>query len=154
MTDTGGVSRAQAPAQESVTGIKPPRSAKRMFASTVLALEAFVVLFASLAAYGLRAVEPMVILGVGLGGFALCVLAAGMLRSAVGYALGWLIQAGLIVAGILVPELRVHLLAVAVTFTVIWVVSLRVGARIDVERAERYEGELAFAREREASEST
>lgn len=117
-----------------------------MFCSTVLALEAFVVLFAALAAYGLRAVEPMVILGVGLGGFLLCILAAGMLRSMVGYVLGWLIQAGLIVAGLLIPELRVHLLAVAVAFTVIWVVSLRVGARIDVERAERYEGELEFAR--------
>ena len=150
MTDTYGVSNTQAPA-ESVTGIKPPRSAKRMFCSTVLALEAFVVLFASLAAYGLRAVEPMVILGVGLGGFVLCILAAGMLRSAVGYALGWIIQAGLIVAAIAVPELRTHLLAVAITFTVIWVVSLRVGARIDVERAERYQGELDFARDKAAA---
>ena len=74
-----------------------------------------------------------------------------MLRSVVGYALGWIIQAGLIVAAIAVPELRTHLLAVAITFTVIWVVSLRVGARIDVERAERYQGELDFARDKAAA---
>ena len=118
-----------------------------MFCSTLLALEAFVVLFASLAAYGLRAVDPAVILGVGIAGAALCLVAAGTLRSLFGYLLGTFIQSSLIAVAFLVPQMRDHMLAVGLVFAVLWVVCWRVGARIDLERAERYELELEHARE-------
>lgn len=130
---------------------RPPRSARRMFCATLLGLEALVVFFAALAAYGLRVVDTGVIVGVGLGGAALCIVAAGMLRSVVGYVLGTLVQVALLVAGVLLPQMRDHLLAVGVVFAVLWVVCWRVGGRIDVERAERYEAELAHARGEESA---
>lgn len=121
---------------------RPPRSARRMFCSTLLALEAFVVFFAALAAYGLRAVDTGVILGVGIGGALACILAAGLLRSFVGYLLGTFIQGCLVAVAFLVPEMRDHMLAVGLTFAVLWIICWRVGGRVDVERAERYEAEL------------
>lgn len=113
-----------------------------MFAATVLASEAFVVFFASLAAYGLKAAEPGVILAVGLSAALACLLCAGLLRHPVGYAIGSVIQVALVGAGIIVADLRVHLLPVAIVFAALWVVSLRVGVRIDRERAQRYREEV------------
>ncbi|GMA31833.1 DUF4233 domain-containing protein [Litorihabitans aurantiacus] len=125
---------------------KPPRSARRLFCSTLLGLEAFVVFFAALTAYGLRAVDTGVILGVGIGGALACILAAGLLRSFVGYLLGTFIQGCLVAVAFLVPPMRDHMLAVGLVFAVLWVICWRVGARIDVEREERYAAELAHAR--------
>ena len=121
---------------------RPPRSAVRMFCSTVLTLEAFVVFFAALAAYGLRTAPGPVLLAVGLGGALACVLIVGALRSRAGLVLGSLVQVALLAAGALVSDLRVHLLAVAITFAVIWAAAIMIGSRIDVERAERYRLEL------------
>lgn len=118
-----------------------------MFAATVLACEAFVVFFASLAAYGLRAAEPGVILAVGLAASIACLLTAGLLRRRVGYAIGSALQVALVGAGVVVGALRVHLLPVAIVFAVLWVVSLRLGVRIDRERAQRYRVELDHWRE-------
>lgn len=125
---------------------RAPRSALRMFCSTVLGLEAYVVFFAAVAAYGLRSAPTPAILAVGAGAAVLCLVAAGSLRSRAGYVLGSAIQVALLVAGLLMADLRAHLLTVAVVFGVVWVVSLRVGARIDRERAERHVAELAHWR--------
>lgn len=125
---------------------KPPRSARRLFSATVLGLQAFIVFFATLAAYGMRTAPPGVLIAVGIGGAVLCLVAAALLRNIAGYILGSVIQVAFLVAGFLIPDLRDHLLAVAVTFAVIWVVALTLGARIDVERAERYRGELEHYR--------
>ncbi|PWD50104.1 DUF4233 domain-containing protein [Serinibacter arcticus] len=133
-----------APPQQPVAP-KPPRSARRMFCSTLLGLEAFVVFFAALAAYGLRAAETGVIVGVGIGGALACLLAAGLLRTFAGYLLGTFIQGSLIAVAFVVPQMRDHMLAVGITFAVLWIVCWRVGGRIDVERAERYVLELEHA---------
>lgn len=114
-----------------------------MFCSTVLVLEAFIVFFAALAAFGLRTASGGALLVAGLGGATACILAAGLLRTRVGYLVGTVIQVAFLVAGALVADLRVHLLAVAITFAVVWAASLVVGRRIDIERAERYRAELA-----------
>lgn len=110
-----------------------PRPAKRLFSSTVLVLEAFVVLFAALVAFGLRLADPVAI-AAAAGTVALAaVLAAGLLRTPVGYPLGWVVQVWLLLSGLLIPAMFV----VAGVFAVLWVVGLRVGGRIDRERAER-----------------
>ncbi|MBN8882843.1 uncharacterized protein DUF4233 [Salana multivorans] len=132
---------------------RPPRSARRMFCATVLACQAFVVFFATLAAYGMRTASGPVLLAVGIGGALVCFLAAGMLRGVAGYVAGSAIQVAFLLAGALVADLRVHLLAVAVTFALLWVVSLVVGRRIDVERAERYQGELDYWADRGARDA-
>lgn len=113
-----------------------PRSARRQFAATVLVLEAFVVGFAALVAFGLRVAPTGVVLGVGAGlGLAL-VACAGLLRSRAGYVFGSVLQFGVLAIGFAVPMM---FLAGGV-FVVLWVVALRLGGRIDRERAERETG--------------
>lgn len=144
---TDGVGRSATPMAGQLAAPRAPRSARRLFASTLLALEAFVVFFAGLAAYGLRAASPGVILAVGAVGALVCLVAAGLLRSPVGYVLGSIAQVGLVAAGVVVAEVRIHLLPVAVVFAVLWVIALQLGARIDAERATRHQAELAYWRE-------
>ncbi|WP_454294355.1 DUF4233 domain-containing protein [Salana multivorans] len=114
-----------------------------MFCSTVLVLEAFIVFFAALAAFGLRTASGGVLLLAGLGGATACILAAGLLRTRAGYVAGTIVQLAFLAAGLLVADLRGQLLAVAIAFAVVWTASLVVGQRIDIERAERYRAELA-----------
>ena len=112
---------------------RPARSARRQFGATMLVLEAFVVLFAALVAYGLRATEPGTVWLLG-GGLALSLLlAAGLLRQPGGYVVGSVLQLAVVAGGLLVPLMFV----VGGLFAVLWLVSLRLGARIDRERAER-----------------
>lgn len=109
------------------------RSARHQFASTVLVLEACVVGFATLVAFGLRVAEPRVVWALG-GALALSlVLAAGVLRRPGGYVVGSVLQAAVVAAGVAVPTMFV----VGAIFAVLWFVGLRLGGRIDRERAER-----------------
>lgn len=112
---------------------RPPRPAKQLFATTVLVLEAFVVLFAALVAYGLRLAEPAPIAATGALLAVVAVLAARTVRTAVGYPLGWVLQVWLLLTGLLIPAMFV----VGAVFAILWVVGLRLGGRIDRERAER-----------------
>lgn len=112
---------------------RPARPAKLLFARTVLALEAFVVCFAALVAYGLRVADPAAI-AVGGAALALAALvAAATVRTVVGYPLGWALQGWLLLSGLVIPAM----FAVGGVFAVLWVVGLRLGGRIDRERAER-----------------
>ncbi len=108
-------------------------SARRQFAATILVLEVLVVAFASLVAFGLRVAPPSVVWGIG-GALALSLaLSAGLLRSPAGYVAGSVLQVALLATGIAVPMMFV----VGGIFVVLWVVALRLGSRIDRERAER-----------------
>ena len=99
-------------------------------------LEAFVVLFAALVAFGLRVAEPSHVWLVG-GALALSlVLAAGVLGRPGGYVVGSVLQVAVVASGLAVPLMYV----VGAIFAVLWVASLRLGARIDRERAERATG--------------
>lgn len=112
---------------------RAPGSARRQFAATILVLEAFVVAFAALTAFGLRVVEPSVAWGVG-GSLALAlVLVSGMLRWPGAYVAGSVLQVAVVATGVAVPEMY----AVGGIFVVLWVVALRLGGRIDRERRER-----------------
>lgn len=125
-TDQPAADGAPAPAPRS-------RSARRQFAATILVLEAFLVGFAALVAFGLRLAPPSVVWGVA-GALALSlVLSAGLLRSVAGYVAGSVLQVAVLATGLAVPMMFV----VGGIFVVLWVVALRLGSRIDRERAER-----------------
>jgi len=110
-----------------------PRSARRQFGVTILVLEAFVVGFAALVAFGLRVAEPAVVWGVG-GALAFSlVLAAGVLGRPGGYVVGSVLQVPVIAVGGAVPMM----LVMGGVFAVLWVVALRLGGRIDIERRAR-----------------
>lgn len=109
------------------------RSARRLFATTVLSLEAFVAFFAALVAYGLQLAPPSAVWAVG-GGLAVgALLSAGLLRTTVGYVLGSAVQVWFVLTGLVLPAM----FFVGGVFAVLWVVGLRLGGRIDAERAER-----------------
>jgi hypothetical protein len=122
--------------------IKPKKSAKVLLASTVLQLEAFVVLFAAMALFGLResAYErgPFVVpsptaLWVIAGVLFVTLIVLGrMVSRPGGYLAGSVVQVPVIAMGLLLPLMFV----VAGIFVVMWVVAIRLGARIDRERAE------------------
>lgn len=127
------MSPEQQPPDVGRTAAPTQRSARRQFASTVLVLEGFVVLFAALVAFGVRAAPPELVWGVG-GSLALSlVLMSGMLRHPVGYVVGSVLQVAVLACGFVVPMM----FGVGGVFVLMWVVALRLGARIDRERAER-----------------
>lgn len=72
-------------------------------------------------------------IGIGLGLGALCVLAAGLMRTPVGGWLGWGIQAASIALGFVVTAM----FALGVIFLALYAGSWFLGARIDQEKAER-----------------
>lgn len=119
---------------------RPPRSARRTFAATVLVLEVLVVFFAALVAYGLRLADPAAI-AVAAGGVAvLAILAVGLLRTWIGYVLGSALQVWILATGLVLPAMYV----LGGLFALLWVVGLRLGTRIDRERAERWAAEKAW----------
>jgi hypothetical protein len=120
------------------------RSAKRQLAATTLALESLVILFATLVAYGLRVAPPGVLWLAG-GGLALVLmLLSGMLRRPGAYLAGSVVQVPVLASGFILLAAPVAgagfgaiiLFVIAAVFVVMWVMSLRVGGRIDRERAE------------------
>jgi len=115
------------------TDPRPPGSARRQFAATILSLEAFVVLFATLVAFGLRVGEPSAVWLVGALLAVSMLVVAGMLRWPAGYWAGSALQVPMLASGLLVPAM----FGIGGVFVVLWVVALRLGARIDRERAER-----------------
>ncbi|NLI19611.1 MAG: DUF4233 domain-containing protein [Actinomycetales bacterium] len=118
---------------------RPPASARRMFASSVLASEALVVVLAALVAARLDLAPAAVAWGAGAALAVLCLLAAGLLRWPVGYVLGWVAQTALLVLSVRVPTMVI----LAVVFVLLWVGGLVLGTRVDRERAERGERERA-----------
>ncbi|GAA1812815.1 DUF4233 domain-containing protein [Nesterenkonia flava] len=136
---------------------RPPRSVKVLFASTVLCLEAALMFFFGLAAWGLNQNEDYAwwLFGGSLVIAAACVFTCPLLQKPVGYTIGWILQVlilgsfvgvalvtseGLIVTLALLPGLA---------FLACWWYAVTTGARVDREKMERYrlEEELAAAEE-------
>lgn len=107
------------------------RPATVLFAETMLLLEAFVALFATLVAYGLRVAPAGAVWGVGLGLAALLAVLAGLQRHAWGRVAGSIAQVPLLALGFWVPMAWI----VGGIFVVLWIAMLRLGTRIDRERA-------------------
>jgi Protein of unknown function (DUF4233) len=121
--------------------IRPKKPAKVQFAATVLQIEAFCVLFATMAIYGLRdsafergplALSSPAAIWV-VGGVLLVVLLvlSRLVAMPGGYVAGSVAQLPVLGLGLVLPMMFV----VAGVLVVMWVVSLRLGARIDRERA-------------------
>lgn len=118
--------------------MKKTKSSKRALASVVLSFEAFVVFFATLAAFGLKVADPSInlpeiewIWGIGLTVAILCILTPGVLRKPWGYWLGWAIQAMLLASGFWLWGMFL----VAGLTTSMWIWALIAGGTIDKARA-------------------
>lgn len=114
---------------------KKRRSIKVLFASTVLSLEAFVVFFGTLVAFGLRrdTIPAAVILGVGIALSAVLIISCAFLTKPAGITVGWVLQVIIIATGFIEPMMFV----IGVLFALTWWYGLRTGARLDRENAVR-----------------
>jgi hypothetical protein len=109
------------------------RSLRRSFAALVLVGEVLVVGFAALVAKDLADVPGrQVLLGAVLLA-ALCLLAAGTLRSRTGYLLGWVVQLLLVATALWVPLMGV----LGLLFMALWATALIQGGRADDLTARR-----------------
>jgi hypothetical protein len=111
--------------------------------AVVLAAQSIAVFFGALVAWGLASADhsgsASAYLLVGSGLAVLCLLAAGLMRTAYGVTLGWFIQAATFAAAVVVPLMAL----VGVLFTALWLLCLVQGGRID--RMQQGEGHAAPA---------
>jgi hypothetical protein len=114
---------------------KKRRSIKVTFASTVLALEAFVVFFGTLVAFGLLkdSIPRPLVLVLGLVLSVLLILTCALLTKPLGYKIGWVLQLVIIATGFFVPMMFL----VGILFALTWWYGVVTGARIDRENKER-----------------
>ncbi|GAA3812386.1 DUF4233 domain-containing protein [Cellulomonas soli] len=120
-----------------VPAVRRKRPAKPQFTQTILVLEAFVVLFATLVVHGLRTYPTGPVWAVGGGLVVLLLVASGWVGRPGGYVVGWVLQGWLLAASLLAPAGARDLTVITVVvFVALWAVALRLGGRIDRERAE------------------
>ena len=118
--------------------VKPPRSALVTFAQTTLLFDAFATLFATLVVWGLARggqldLDSGAVWAVG-GSLAVAfVIASASSKRRWGRILGWVLHLPLIAAGVL----EVAIAVVGVMFVAVYALGVRLGSRIDRERAER-----------------
>ncbi|WP_031273312.1 DUF4233 domain-containing protein [Kocuria atrinae] len=117
---------------------KPRRSIKAMFAVSVLSIEAFIVFFATLAAFGIIArdwgtTQQWLLVGGGVLLTLVFLLACGMVRRPGGYVIGWVLQLVLIATGFLLPAMFV----IGVLCALAWWYAVVKGTTIDRENRER-----------------
>ncbi|MCO1338432.1 hypothetical protein BJH93_05930 [Kocuria polaris] len=124
---------------------KKRRSIRVMFASTVLTLEAFVFLFATMSLAGLRGDElgETLVWSVGLSFAVVSILTCALLRKPVGYWIGWTLQLVLIAAGFL----DYFLFVIGALFAVAWWYAVTKGAQMDAENRERDAAQEAWEAE-------
>jgi hypothetical protein len=117
------------------------RSVTESLLSIVLVIEAFVLFFAGLVAFGLKVLEPAFPAWVALPAAAVLIVVllatTTVLRFAWGKALGWVLQAALIALGILLPMMYV----VGGGFALLWIFCFTRGRRIDASRTTTPQGE-------------
>lgn len=105
---------------------------QRRLCSAILSLEAIVLGLSSLVLVNVSHVSKGLSLGLGLGLCVLCLVVAGLLRFRWAIAMGWLIQLAAI-------ALAVETLALGVLgliFLALWATAVRLGARIERDRAD------------------
>ena len=141
-------------APEFAPGYKALRSAKLTFTQTILGLEALAALFATtfvagMANAGAVKASAGAIWGLGLWLVLMLGYAAGQQRKPWGVWLGWALQLPLILGFFIDPAIAI----IGVIFLALWIAALRIGGRIDRERAER-DAAVAADRERTDQEVT
>jgi len=111
------------------------RSTTESLLSIVLGLEAVLMFFVTLTAFGLKAVPPVTAFVGGGALLLLLVLTAGLLRFRWGVWLGWVLQAVLIATGILLPIMYL----IGAGFVGIWIYCFIKGRDIDRQRSQLQE---------------
>ena len=119
---------------------RPQRPAKLVFTQAVLGLQAVGALFATTYVAGMSnagAVQASAgaIWGLGLWFMLMLGYAAGQQKKSWGVWLGCALQAPMIIGFLIDPAIAI----IGVMFLALWITALRLGGRIDRERAERLE---------------
>jgi len=114
------------------------RSARLVFTQAVLGLQALAAVFAAtfvsgMANAGAVKASQGAIWGLGLWLMVMLGYAAGQQKKPWGLWLGWVLQAPLILGAFIDPAIAI----IGVMFLALWIAALRIGGRIDRERAER-----------------
>jgi hypothetical protein len=109
---------------------QPGRDLRRL-AATVLGFEALVVVFAALVASQLSGLGMGPALASGAVLAVACLVVAGLLRFRWAYWLGSFLQLVLVATGFVVPAM----FFLGAVFAVLWVVVLRMGARLEADSA-------------------
>ena len=106
------------------------KSVKRMLGSILLAFEAFIVFFATLVAFGLKAADGPTVWAVGLTLSFLCIITPGILGRKYSYYWGWALQLLTLLTGIWVPLMWL----VGGIFICLWIWAMLAGTTIDKAR--------------------
>jgi len=111
---------------------KPARSVTELLLSIVLVLDATLIFFVALTAFGLKALEPVPAFVGGAVLIVLFVALARLLKRRWALWLGWALQAGLIALGFILTPMFV----VGAGFAAIWTYCFIKGRQIDRSKAE------------------
>ena len=112
--------------------VRRDRSALESLLSIALLLEAIMVFFVILVAFGLRVLPVGVVVVGGVLLIALLLIDGRLVRRQAGVWLGWVLQVVLIALGILVPLMY----AIGALFLLIWIYCFVMGRRLDRRTAE------------------
>lgn len=104
---------------------------QRRLCSAILVLEAIVLGLSTLVLVNVTSMNKSVGLSVGLGLFVVCLLTSGLLRFRWAFTLGWLIQ----IAAIAMAIETLTLGFLGLIFLTLWITAVRLGARIDHDKA-------------------
>jgi len=113
-----------------VEAVRRRRSTTESLLSIVLLLEAILLFFVTLVLFGLKTLPPAVAFGGGAAFVVVILITISLMRWPVGFALGWLIQAGLIALGLLNPVMYV----IGAGFAAFWIWCFVRGRKIDRAR--------------------
>ena len=106
---------------------------QRSLCAGMLGLEAMVVFLTTPVMLTVTDVSTTAGLVVGIGLTVACILGAALMRSRVGFVLGWLVQVAAIALGVVVPVM----FGLGAVFLALYAGAAFLGAKIDRERAER-----------------
>ena len=106
------------------------RSVSEILLSIVLALEAVLMFFVMLTAFGVKALPPAVAFGGGIALIVVLLFAGRLLRYPWGVWVGWILQVVLIALGIVLPVMYF----LGAVFTGIWVYCFVKGRQIDIAK--------------------
>lgn len=109
------------------------RSLRRSMCAAMLVLQAIVLFLFGVLTIGLTDLGAGASLSLGAGLAVACVLVAGLLGRPGGYALGWALQVVSVALGFVTSAM----FFLGLVFAALWATAYVMGARLDVERAER-----------------
>ncbi|CAN5221347.1 DUF4233 domain-containing protein [soil metagenome] len=112
--------------------VRRERGVTESLLSIVLALEAVLVFFVTLVAYGLKVVEPGLAFAGGAVLFVLLLITGRLVRYRAGIWLGWALQVVLVATGILIPLMYF----VGALFAAIWIYCVVRARAIERQKAE------------------